>query len=226
MVNGEYLRNAHNYTVISAVARSGGRRVNKGHFTTYVCKQYEIILYDDEKIIKVDDDDLLLNVKFQRKVVAAMYKKVEHDEEIHDLVKIKLWEITESQGNTVGTIFRQTENSDLGHARVYSLQSHKQNQWINSKVMDVIFVYMAATRGDTVSFSHIVINQESSESLLESQIRKISFDTSRIIIPVIHYSNWFSVIVYLKEKIVICLDCFYKAKKADMFERVFFYYQW
>ena len=53
------------------------------------------------------------------------------------LVKIKLWEITESQGNTVGTIFRQTENSDLGHTRVYSLQSHKQNQWINSKVMDV-----------------------------------------------------------------------------------------
>ena len=78
------------------------------------------------------------------------------------LVKIKLWEITESQGNTVGTIFRQTENSDLGHTRVYSLQSHKQNQWINSKVMDVIFVYMAATRGDTVSFSHIVMNQESS----------------------------------------------------------------
>ena len=29
-------------------------------------------------------------------------------------------------------------------------------------------------------------------------------------------------IVYLKEKIVICLDSFYKKKKADMFERVFF----
>ena len=114
MVNGEYLRNAHNYTVISAVARSGGRRVNKGHFTTYACKQDEIILYDDEKIIKVDDDDLLLNVKFQRKVVAAMYKNVEHDEEIDDLVKIKLWEITESQRNTVGTIFCQTEDSNLG----------------------------------------------------------------------------------------------------------------
>ena len=109
---------------------------------------------------------------------------------------------------------------------MYSLQSHKQNQWINSEVMDVIFVYMAATRCDTVSFSHTVMNQESSESLLESQIRKISFDTNRIIIPVIHYNHWFSVIVYLKEKIVICLDSFYKAKKADMFERVFFYYQW
>ena len=27
-------------------------------------------------------------------------------------------------------------------------------------------------------------------------------------------------IVYLKEKIVMCLDSFYKAKKADMFEGV------
>ena len=29
-------------------------------------------------------------------------------------------------------------------------------------------------------------------------------------------------IVYLKEKIVICLDSFYETKKADMFERVYF----
>ena len=28
--------------------------------------------------------------------------------------------------------------------------------------------------------------------------------------------------VYLKEKIVICLDSFYKTKKIDLFERVFF----
>ena len=29
-------------------------------------------------------------------------------------------------------------------------------------------------------------------------------------------------IVYLKEKIVICLDSFYKTMKVDMFEKVFF----
>ena len=80
----------YNYTLISAVARSGGRSVNKGHFTTYVFKEDEIILYDDEKIIKVDDDDLLLNVKFQREVVATMYKKVEYEREIDDLVEINL----------------------------------------------------------------------------------------------------------------------------------------
>ena len=92
--------------------------------------------------------------------------------------------------------------------------------------MDVIFDYVAATRSDTVSFSHIVMKQELSESILESQIKKISFDANRIIIPVIHCSHWFSMIVYLKEKIVICLDSFYKTKKVDMFERVFFNYQW
>ena len=46
----------HNYAIISAVARSGGRRINKGHFTTSAFKEDEIILYHDEKIVKVDDD--------------------------------------------------------------------------------------------------------------------------------------------------------------------------
>ena len=88
--------------------------------------------------------------------------------------------------------------------------------------MDVIFDYVATTQSNTVSFSHIVMKQELSQSILESQIQKISFDTNRIIILVIHCNHWFSMIVYLKEKIVICLDSFYKTKKVDMFERVFF----
>ena len=125
-------------------------------------------MYDDEKIIKVDDDDLLLNVKFQREVVAAMYKKVEYERETDDLVEINLWEITESQRNTVDNIFCQTEDSNLGHLSVHSLQSLKQNLWLNSKAMVVIFDYVATTRSDTVSFSHIVMKQESLESLLES----------------------------------------------------------
>ena len=71
----------YNYTLISAVPHSWGRSVNKGHFTTYVFKEDKIILYDD---------DLLLNVKFQREVVATMYKKVEYEREIDDLVEINL----------------------------------------------------------------------------------------------------------------------------------------
>ena len=66
--------------------------------------------------------------------------------------------------------------------------------------MDVICDYVAATRSDTVGFSHIEMKQELSESLLERQIRKISFDTNRIINPVIHCSHWLSMIAYLKKK--------------------------
>ena len=40
--------------------------------TTYVFKVDEIILYNDEKLTKLNYDDLRLNVKFQRKVVTAM----------------------------------------------------------------------------------------------------------------------------------------------------------
>ena len=112
---------------------------------------------NDENVITVDHDDLLSKVKFQRELVAAMYKKVEYEQEIDDFVKINLWELTESQSNTVDNIFCQTEDSNLGDVRVYSLQSLKQNQWLNSKLMDVIFGYVAATRSDAVIFSHIVM---------------------------------------------------------------------
>ena len=40
--------------------------------TTYVFKVDEIILYNDEKLTKLNYDDLRLNVKSQRKVVTAM----------------------------------------------------------------------------------------------------------------------------------------------------------
>ena len=38
--------------------------------------------------------------------------------------------------------------------------------------MDVTFDYVATARSDTVSFSHIVMKQDSSESLLESQFER------------------------------------------------------
>ena len=87
--------------------------------------------------------------------------------------------------------------------------------------MDVIFYYVAKSQSDTVRFSHVVVKQESSTSLLESQIRKITFDTNRIIIPVIYCSHQFSMSVCLKEK--NChLSYFYETRKGDMFGRVFF----
>ena len=57
-----------------------------------------------------------------------MYKKVEYEEEIDDLIETNLWRLTKSKKNTFDNIFCQTEDSDLGHVRVYSLQSLKQNQ--------------------------------------------------------------------------------------------------
>ena len=86
-------------------------------------------------------------------------------------------------------MFYRTKGSVPGHVRVHFFQSLKQNHWLNTKVMDVIFDYVTVTRSDTVSFSHIVIKQESSKFLLESQIRKILFDTNGIIIPGSHYNN-------------------------------------
>ena len=70
----------HNYTLISELLVRAEEVLAKvkGHFTTYVFKEDEIILYDDENIKRVNDNDLVLNVKFQREVIAVLYKKVEY----------------------------------------------------------------------------------------------------------------------------------------------------
>ena len=87
---------------------------------------------------------------------------------MNELLETNLWDITASQRNIVNNIFYQTEGSVPGHVRVHFFQSLKQNHWLNTKVMDVIFDYVTATRSDTVSFSHIVIKQESSKFLLSN----------------------------------------------------------
>ena len=66
-----------------------------------------------------------------------MYKKVEHEEKIDDLLEINLWEITESQRKNVNNIFCQTEDSNLGHVIVYCLQPLNQNHRLNSEVMQL-----------------------------------------------------------------------------------------
>ena len=51
--------------------------------------------------------------KFQREVVAAVYKKVEYEQETDDFFETNLWEITESQRNIVDNIFSRTRKIEF-----------------------------------------------------------------------------------------------------------------
>ena len=51
--------------------------------------------------------------KFQREVVAAVYKKVEYEQETDDFFETNLWEITESQRNIVDNIFPRTRKIEF-----------------------------------------------------------------------------------------------------------------
>ena len=51
--------------------------------------------------------------KFQRDVVAAVYKKVEYEQETDDFFETNLWEITESQRNIVDNIFSRTRKIEF-----------------------------------------------------------------------------------------------------------------
>ena len=143
-------------------------------------------------------------------MVAAIYKRVEYKEQIEDIVENTSWKITESHRNTVDIMFFQTEDSNLGRIRVYSLQSLDQNQWLNSEVMHVIFDHVAATR----SYSRLSLH------CYKARVIRISFGKSNL--KFIYCRHRFSIIVYLKERLIICLDSFCKTKKVVMFERVFF----
>ena len=51
--------------------------------------------------------------KFQREVVAAVYKKVEYEQETDYFFETNLWEITESQRNIVDNIFSRTRKIEF-----------------------------------------------------------------------------------------------------------------
>ena len=148
-------------------------------------------------------------------MVAAIYKRVEYKEQIEDIVENTSWKITESHRNTVDIMFFQTEDSNLGRIRVYSLQSLDQNQWLNFEVMHVIFDHVAAA---TRSYSRLSIH------CYEARVIRISFGKSNL--KFIYCRHRFWITVYLKERLIICLDSFNKTKKVVMFERAFFYYLW
>ena len=99
----------------------------------------------------------------------------------------------------------------IPHAKsVVKLRSYGCNIWLcgnSSRWYSKLFTHCDEARLVRISYG--------------KSIWKILLDTNRIIIPVIHCSHWFSMIVYLKGKIVIFLDSFYKTKKANMF----FFYQ-
>ena len=51
--------------------------------------------------------------KFQREVVAAVYKKVEYEQETDGFFETNLWGITESQRNIVDKIFSRTRKIEF-----------------------------------------------------------------------------------------------------------------
>ena len=144
-------------------------------------------------------------------MVAAKYKRVEYKGQIEDIVE-----------NNSNQIIRTNNWITQKHCRyyifpnwrVYSLQSLDQNQWLNSDVMHVIFDHVAATR----SYSRLSLQ------CYKARVIRISFGKSNL--KFIYCRHRFSIIVCLKERLIIFLDFFYKTKKVVMFERVFFYYQW
>ena len=71
--------------------------------------------------------------------------------------------------------------------------------------MGAIFRFISKERYGVTSLSFIVMNDNTGEAQIETQIRKnVNKYTNIIIIPVIYCNYWFSIACHLKEKIIIC----------------------
>ena len=90
------------------------------------------------------------------------------------------------------------------------------------EAMDAIFSFTSKERYGVTSLSFIVINNNTGDFQIETQLRKnVNKYTNIIIIPVIYCSHCFS-IVSLNENIMLCFDLLYTKIKGNVFKRVFF----
>ena len=94
---------------------------------------------------------------------------------------------------------------------------------LDPEAMDTIFRFIVKERYGLTRLSFIVMNDNTSDSQIETQICKnVSENINIIITPVIYCSHWFSIYCYLKEKIIFCFNSLYTKIKVNVFERVSF----
>ena len=89
--------------------------------------------------------------------------------------------------------------------------------------MGAIFRFISKERCGATSLSFIVMNDNSGESKIETQVRKnVNKYTNIIIIPVIYCNHWFPIACNLKEKIIFCFDSLCTKIKVNVFDRILF----
>ena len=107
--------------------------------------------------------------------------------------------------------------------RLESLKTLYYKKCVHSEAIDTICRFFSKERYGVTSLLFIVMNDNTGDFQIETQIRKnVNKYTNVIIIPVICCSHWFSIACYLKEKIIFCFDSLYTKIKFNVFERVVF----
>ena len=107
--------------------------------------------------------------------------------------------------------------------RLESLKTLYYKKWLHSEAMDAIFRFISKEKCGVTSLSFIVMNNNTGEPQIETQIRKnVNKYTNIIVIPVTYYNQLFSIACHLKEKIIICFNSLYTKIKVNVYEGVLF----
>ena len=165
------------YKLTSAVTRIGGRNINMDYFISYVFTEDEIIMCDDKTVTRKIDENLSSNVKFQRKVCTVTYC-LDHststflDDQDNECENFD-WSVTAKENEYISRLFTEDSGVDLNVVRLESAKTLYYKKWVHSEAMDAIFRFILKERYGVTSLSFIIMNDNTGESEIETQVRII-----------------------------------------------------
>ena len=94
-------------------------------------------------------------------------------------------------------------------------------RWLSSEVLDGAFEFMSSKLKCVESLSYITMEPYATESFNSNYLKeKISQHTNILIIPILEKHHWFSIVCYLNEKVIICLDSMSLEIKLEHFQKM------
>ena len=93
--------------------------------------------------------------------------------------------------------------------------------WLSSEVPDGAFEFMSSKLKCVENLSYITMEPYATESFNSNYLKKkMSQHTNILIIPILEKHHWFSIVCYLNENIIICLDSMSLEIKLKYFQKM------
>ena len=165
-------------------------------------------------------NSVLEDEEFQKNIFAVSYIDKINNIETPSLPNSE-WSLTQEENEEVKVIFISQTDEDFGVVRSSNIRSLDGKHWLNSEVLDGSFQFMSRKLKCVEGISYITMEQYATESFNSNCLaEKLPEYTKILIIPILEKHHWFSIVCYLNEKVIICLDSMSLAIKLIYFQKM------